>query len=254
MNGLLEERAERLREAFNLKPDAQLLAPDAIEPELSSQLAEQLARFNIEWHVIPSADAAPMDDAYMARFYGMAPRGFKSPREHQPSYHDVLVNGHSKHQGQVIGIETTQKPGYLPGNRQFYGTLYGFDATIDPFTFYIGRSGMTNATRYNHNYLSLREFIRVVTEDWRARGLMPQGYRMTICPPAIFNLIGSLFHNEWSETETLELGFYRDSEGNATCYAVGSNAPKDFSYINEVELETDWTLLGFRIALVPENL
>ena len=34
--------------------------------------------------------------------------------------------------------------------------------------------------------------------------------------------------------------------------AVGSNAPGDFSYINEVELETDWTLLGFRTALVPE--
>jgi len=113
---------------------------------------------------------------------------------------------------------------------------------------------MTNATRYNHNYLSLREFIRVVTEDWRARKLLPQGYRLTICPPAVFNFVGSLFHNEWSETETLELGFYRDAAGNATCYAVGSNAPGDFSYINEVELDTDWTLAGFRIALVPENL
>ena len=55
-----------------------------------------------------------------------------------------------------------------------------------------------------------------------------------------------------NETETLELGFYRDKQGNATCYAVGCNAPGDFSYINEVELETDWTLAGFRLALVPE--
>jgi hypothetical protein len=112
---------------------------------------------------------------------------------------------------------------------------------------------MTNATRFNHNYLSLRAFIRVVSEDWHARKMMPEGYRLTVCPPAVFNLVGNVFHREWSETETLELGFYRDEKGNATCYAVGSNAPGDFSYVNEVELETDWTLLGFRVALVPEN-
>jgi putative ATPase len=44
---------------------------------------------------------------------------------------------------------------------------------------------------------------------------------------------------------------YRDENGNAKCYAVGSNAPDDFSYIQEVETEADWTLLGFRTALVP---
>jgi hypothetical protein len=254
MNRWLEEKTEKLREAFNLNADAPLLAPEAKEPELPSKLVEQLARFNIEWHLIPSNEAVPVDDAYIARFYPMAPRGFTERRDRALSYRDVLVKGHRKHQGQVIGVEITQKPRYLPGNRQFYGTPYGFDASIDPFTFYIGRAGMTNATRFNHNYLSLREFIRVVSEDWRARQMIPEGYRLTICPPAVFNLIGNIFHREWSETETLELGFYRDEEGNATCYGVGSNAPGDFSYINEVELETDWTLLGFRVALVPENI
>src|ERR1043165_933230 len=254
MNAGLDERTEKRREAFKLDHDAQLLAADVKEPELTAQVIEQLTRFNIEWHIIPSADAVPVDDAYLARFYPMAPRGFTVPREHTASYRDVLVKGHRKHEGQIIGIETTLKPRYLPGNRQFYGTFYGFDASVDPFTFYIGRAGMTNATRYNHNYLSLREFVRVVSEDWRARKIMPAGYRLTICPPVIFNLIGNIFHKEWSETETLELGFYRDEQGNATCYAVGSNAPGDFSYINEIELETDWTLLGFRVALVPENL
>ena len=72
----------------------------------------------------------------------------------------------------------------------------------------MGRAGMMNGTRYAHNYLSLREFIRVVNEDWRARKLLPAGYRVTVCPPAIFNLVGTIFHPEWSETETLELGFY----------------------------------------------
>lgn len=252
MNDRLEESAGRMREAFKLAPGAQLLAPDAAEPEMSSQAATQLRFFNMEWHVIPSEDVVPLDDAYFARFYPMAPRGFTEPREHTPSYREQITSGHRKHQGRIIGIETTRKPRYLPGNRQFYGTPYGFDASLDPFAFYMGRAAMTNATRYDHNYLSLRAFLSVVNEDWRTRGLLPKGYRLTICPPAIFNLIGVLFHPEWSETETLELGFYRDEQGNATCYGVGSNAPGDFSYINEVELETDWTLLGFRTALVPE--
>ena len=111
---------------------------------------------------------------------------------------------------------------------------------------------MVNGTRFAHNYLSIREFVRVVNEDWRARGLMPQGYRATICPPAVFNLVGTLFHPEWSETETLELGFYRDEQGNAKCYAVGSNGPGDFSYVRAVEGEEEWALAGFRVALVPE--
>lgn len=252
MPNWIEERETKLREAFKLAPDAPLLADAAAKPEAFSQAVEQLAYFNIEWHIIPSAEAVPLDEAYMQRFYAMAPRGFREAREHQPSYRDVIVNGHKNHQGQIIGVETIQKPRYLPGNRQFYGTPYGFDASHDPFAFYIGRAGMTNATRFNHNYLSLREFVRVVNEDWRARKVLPEGYRATICPPAVFNLIGTLFHPEWSETETHELGFYRDDAGNATCYAVGPNAPGDFSYISEVELETDWTLLGFRIALIPE--
>ncbi|HKS29471.1 MAG TPA: hypothetical protein VJS44_16695 [Pyrinomonadaceae bacterium] len=254
MGNWMDERASRLREFLGLSTDARLLAPDAVEPDLPDGIAEQLAYFNIEWHVIPSAEALPMDERYLSRFYAQAQRGFAEPREHALSYQDVLVGGHTKHQGQVIGVETTQKPRYLPGNRQFYGTFYGFDATRDPFNFYLGRANMTNGTRYDHNFLSLREFISVVNEDWRARGLTPKGYRLTICPPAVFNFVGTIFHPEWSETESLELGFYRDEAGNATCYGVGSNAPGDFSYISEVELETDWTLLGFRIALVPEAL
>jgi hypothetical protein len=111
---------------------------------------------------------------------------------------------------------------------------------------------MMNGTRYSHNYLTLREFVRVVSEDWRARRLLPRGYRVTVCPPAVFNLVGTIFHPEWSETETLELGFYRDADGNATCYAVGPTRPGDFSHVSEVEAESEWSLAGFRVALVPE--
>jgi hypothetical protein len=153
----------------------------------------------------------------------------------------------------MIGVETTQKPCYLPGNRQFYGSRYGHDPLADPLAAYMGPAGMMNGTRYDHNYLSLREVIRVVGDDWRARSILPAGFRVTVCPPAVFNLVGTLFHPEWSDTETLELGFYRDEQGNATCYAVGSNAPGDFSYVNEVEGEAEWSLMGFRLALVPDE-
>jgi hypothetical protein len=247
-----EARAGKLREFFGLGEDAGLLAPDAQKPELSEEASKGLARFNIEWHVVPRAEALPLGDAYFRKLYPRAPRDFTRAREHKPSYRDVLARGHGRHQGRLVGVEATEKPRYLPGNRQFYGSAYGHDPSADPFAAYLGRAAMVNGTRYEHNYLSLREFVRVVNEDWRARGLMPSGYRATVCPPAIFNLVGALFHPEWSQTETLELGFYRDEAGNATCYAVGSNAPGDFSFITEVEGEAEWALAGFRVALVPE--
>jgi hypothetical protein len=254
MTQLLEERARGLREFFELAQDSELIAAETLAHfDSRAETAEGLQHFNIEWHIIPTDQALPLDDAYLSRLYPLAPRDFAKAFEHGPSYRDRLVMGHRQHQGRIIGVETTQKPRYLPGNRQFYGSLYGHDVSADPFTPYMGRSGMMNGTRYAHNYLSLRTFLNVVNEDWRARSLLPAGYRVTVCPPAIFNLVGTIFHPRWSETETMELGFYRDEQGNATCYAVGSNAPRDFSYINEVEGESDWSLLGFRLALVPEG-
>ena len=246
------QRVGRLRDFFGLAEGAELLAPEArgFEPPRGS--AGGLGHFQIEWHVIPSAEALPLDEAYAARLYPLASRDFTRPREHGASYREQLFRGHARHQGLVVGVETTRKPRYLPGGRQFYGTPYGHDPSADPFAPYLGRAGMMNGTRYAHNYLSLREFVRVVNEDWRARGLLPVGYRATICPPAVFNLVGTIFHPEWSETETLELGFYRDEQGNAACFAVGSNAPGDFSFVRLVEGEEEWALAGFRVAVVPE--
>ena len=248
----IEERARGLREFFELQPDAELIPQGAGKFELRQELIEGLGHFNIEWHVIPAAEAVPLDEAYMSKLYPMAARHLAKSHEQGTSHLERIVEGHKQHQGRIIGIETTAKPHYLPGNRQFYGTVYGHDASTDPFAAYMGRAGMMNGTRYAHNYLSLRAFVRVVNEDWRARSILPEGYRVTVCPPVVFNLIGTIFHREWSETETLELGFYRDDEGNARCYAVGSSAPQDFSYINEVEGDTEWSLMGFRVALVPE--
>lgn len=245
-------RAERLRDFFGLEAGAELLATEARGFALSPEVAAGLRHFNIEWHVVPTADALPLDDAYASRLYPTAGRDFTRAREHGGSYREQLFRGHERHQGRVVGVETTRKPCYLPGNRQFYGTPYGHDASADPFAPYLGRAGMMNGTRFAHNYLSLREFVRVVNDDWRTRSLLPRGYRATICPPAVFNLVGTVFHPEWSETETLELGFYSDAQGNATCYAVGPNMPGDFSFVRVIEGEEEWALAGFRVALVPE--
>jgi hypothetical protein len=248
----MEERTTGLREFFGTGKETELIATRDAQLDLPRESCDALARFNIEWHVVPSADALPLDDAYFGRLYPSAPRDFARPHEHTASVRERLIAGHAKHQGRIVGVETTPKPRYLPGLRQFYGTPFGHDPTADPFAPYMGRAAMVNGTRYAHNYTSLRSFIAVVNEDWRARKLLPAGYRATVCPPVVFNLVGTIFHPEWSETETLELGFYRDERGNATCYAVGSNAPRDFSFISEVEGEGEWSLMGFRVALVPE--
>lgn len=250
---LLDERITTMREFFGGGREKKTVDSQPPDFELSDEVAQGLARFNVEWHFIPSADEVPLDDAYMARLYPAAPSDFNDQREHGLAYRAHIIQGHQRFQGRVVGVEVTQKPRYLPGNRQFYGSAYGHDPTKDPFAVYMGLAGMMNGTRYDHNYLSLREFIRVVNADWRARKLLPSGFRVTVCPPGIFNLVGTIFHPEWSDTDTLELGFYLDDQGNATCYAVGSNGPGDFSYINEVEGEGEWSLMGFRIALVPEN-
>lgn len=255
MEETIRERERRLCEYFELEPGCGLLGGRALVPEPDPQTRAHLARFGIEWHVIPSAEAVAFDSGYVERLYPMRSRDFAVTRHPGPACHfDALAAGHRRHQGLILGVEATRKPRYLPGNRQYYGTPYGFDPAADPFAGYLGRAGFSTGTRYAHNYVSLRAFVDEINRDWRARGLMPGGYRLTICPPAVFNLIGTVFHPEWSETESLELGFYRDSHGNATCYAVGSNAPGDYSYIHEVETDSDWTLLGFRTALVPESV
>jgi len=245
----LEEREAVIRRFFDLPPDA-LLSAEKFVPRMTDAQQSHLRRFNFEWHVIPSTDVLPMDEAYLNRLYPLRPGNFDKVGHWAESCSAALRRGHTRHQGRIIGVETTLKPHYLPRNQQAYGTVYGFDQTKDPLRDYFGQAELLTNTRYGHSYTSLRHFVNLVNEEWQARKLLPPDYRFTICPPAIFNLVGTLFHPEWSDTETLELGFYRDAHDNAHCFAVGSNTPGDFSYINPIELESEWTLLGFRAALV----
>ena len=245
----LEERVAVTRRFFDLPPETQLFAEEFV-PRMTEAQQEHLRRFNFEWHVIPSAQTVPFDEAYIHRLYPQRPSNFDQVGRWAESCAVALRQGHMRHQGRIIGIETTLKPHYLPHNQQAYGTRYGFDQSKDPLRPYFGQAELLTSTRYGHSYTSLRRFVNLVNEEWQTRRLLPPGYRFTICPPAVFNLVGTIFHAEWSDTETLELGFYRDAHGNAHCFAVGSNAPGDFSYINPIELESEWTLLGFRGALV----
>jgi hypothetical protein len=254
MQNWVEERETRLRDFFEIPADTELISRQTVERfNIAPRVSEHLRQHNIEWHVIPSANAVSIDtDDYRRHLYPMIKLDSANRAYQKTSSYRAIMDGHARHQDRIIGVETTMKPKYLPGNHQFYGTNYGFDPKADPFNSYFGEARMMTGTRYSHNYRSLRNLVNLVTEDWKNRGLMPAGYRLTICPPVVFNLVGTLFHPEWSQTESLELGFYRDEGNNAKCYAVGSNAPGDFSYIHEIETDSDWALLGFRTALVPE--
>jgi hypothetical protein len=195
----------------------------------------------------------PFDGRYPRLLYPAAPHDFATATVHPLSPQDAVAASHARYEGTYVAIETTQKPRYLPGNRQSYGTRFGFDATRDPLYPYFGPAGFTEGSRYGHNFLAIAKFVEIVNKDWQARGILPTGYQMTLCPLALHNLVGTVFHPEWSETETLELGFHRDAHGNAYCFEVGSNAPGDFSFIRAIETDSEWSLLGFRIALVPAN-
>lgn len=253
MNNLIEERAEKYREFFGSENAGNFAPGNAQSFSLDEALADKLARFNIEWHFIPSHDALPFDEKYVRRMYPTVTREFFKAKAHGKSLFQAIAEGHRRQQGYIVGIETTQKPNYLPGNRQFYGTRYGHEPYRDPFADYMGAAEMTNGMRFDHNYLLIRRFFEIVNEDWKRRNLIPEGYRVTLCPPAIFNLIGNVFHPEWSETQSLELSFYRDERGNATVFKVGANAPGDFSYVDVQEGEDELEMTGFRIALLPNE-
>ena len=255
MKDWIKDREQKLREFFELAPEVEIISRETVNAlDVPENVAEHLEQFNLEWHIIPSEAAVSVEDArYQERLYPMFKREPVPTDYKKTNSYRAVIDGHSRHQGRVIGVETTLKPKYLPENRQLYGTPYGFEPRVDPFKFYMQKAGFTTGNRYGHNYQTLRDFVNMVNDDWNSRRLMPEGFRLTICPPVIFNLIGSVFHKEWSLTESLEIGFYRDESGNAKCYAVGSNAPGDFSYISEIETASDWTYLGFRTALVPDE-
>lgn len=245
----LRSREEPLRQHLGLASATPLLDSATAVPQITPQQVSHARSYNLEWHLIPSATAVPFDDEYSARLYKRPPASFTASH-HGPSVRERLVAGHQHWQGRLVAVESTMKPWYLHGHRLHYGSTYGFNRGLDPLTAYMDQARFFGDTRYGHNYLALNGLMQLLTDEWGKRGLLPAGYRVTICPPVVFNLIGSVFHPEWSQTPSLEVGWYGE-HGSAQCYVVGANAPGDFSYVEAVETAADWTMLGFRIALAP---
>lgn len=252
----LEARADTLKAFLGLAPREDLTSGPLQRLQLADEAARRLEAFNVEWHVIPAASLVPFADDYVNRLYPARSRDFDQPAYEAVSIRQALAHAHERIQGTLVGIETTMKPNYLPGNTQFYGTRYGLDPTFDPFGPYISRAGLKSGprfinSRFAHTLATLRSLGEIINADWKSQHLIPPGYVLTVCPPTAFNLVGTLFHPEWSDTMTLELSGYRDERGNAMGLAVGSNGPGDFSYVRRQGVDADLALLGFRVALVP---
>ena len=132
MNEQIKERESKLREFFNLGADAELISPEAAALEVAPNVAEHLQKHNIEWHVIPSAKAVLIDTPdYRRRLYPTLKFDTANQDYQKSASYRAIMSGHERHQGRIIGVETTMKPTYLPGNRQFYGTNYGFEPKAD---------------------------------------------------------------------------------------------------------------------------
>jgi hypothetical protein len=255
----LESRAGVIRERFGLGSRDDFLADPLDRVDITDDVRQRLCAFNIEWHIIPPASLVPFDEAYLAQMYPLRSHDFLAAPYERLSVHEILSSAHRRIEGTIVGVETTQKPMYRPENcQQFYGTTYGLDPTCDPFAPYIERAGLKSGprfinSRFSHTPASLRSLGQAINADWRELGLIPAGYQFTICPPTAFNLIGVLFHQEWSETATLELSAHFDERGNAIGLTVGSNQSGDFSYVRRLETDPDLSRLGFRIALVANE-
>src|SRR6185369_5522085 len=113
MMEILKEREERLHEFFNLPAGTKMLNDDAELPEITPEIEEHLKQFNIEWHIIPAENALPRDEELHRRRFYPTHKGETRPHEYQKtSSYKAIFNGHRKHQGRILGIETTMKPRY----------------------------------------------------------------------------------------------------------------------------------------------
>jgi hypothetical protein len=245
----LKSRQAALRAHFGLPSDAELVDPGFAVPSLSAEQEDHFRSFNLEWHVIPSAQSLPFDDRYFARMYPHPPSGLTEAVGIHVAVRDQLIGFHRPQQGRILAVETTMKPAYLPHNRQYYGSRHGMDRSQDPLDEVMSQARFASGTRYGHTLLELSALAELLTGQWGKRGLLPPGYVVTMCPPVVFNLVGTVFHPEWSETPSLEVGWYTEN-GTTSGYVVGADAPGDFSYLVNLEPHPDWQMLGFRIALV----
>jgi hypothetical protein len=254
----LEARAGVIRETFGVPAGEDLVSGPLQGLDVGDDVIRRLGAFNIEWHIIPSTALVPFDDAYLARMYarGRATSTRPLPGAQRPPDADGVT---SAGPGDDRRRRNDAKP---TTSRRLPAVLRrrcGLDPTCDPLRGYIENAGLKSGprfinSRFSHTPGSLRTLGAAISADWTERGLIPAGYQLFVCPPTVFNLVGVLFHREWSDTPTLELSAYTDERGNGFGLAVGSNEPGDFSHARRLETDPDLRLLGFRMALVAANV
>ena len=168
MKDWIKDRETKLREFFELDSETEIVSPEAVESfEVSERIARHLEYFNIEWHIIPSEESVSVkNESYGKRLYPMIKREVNPNEYKKTSSYRAIISGHGRHQGKIVGIETTMKPKYLPQNHQQYSTPYGFEPG-DPFAQYFGKAKFTEGTRYGHNYSRFEKFINIVNDDWK---------------------------------------------------------------------------------------
>ena len=106
MRKWIETRSERLAAFLGRPLDTLWITDDAVMPEISTETEQHLSRLNFEWHIIPTNEAMPLNEAYYDRLYRMRPPYFSSGRIHSRSMRSMFEAGHARHQGKIIAVET----------------------------------------------------------------------------------------------------------------------------------------------------
>ena len=92
----LKDREDKLREFFQLAPDVEILPREAVKPEVSARVAEHLAQFNLEWHLIPTNTAVPLGEEYRKRLYPMLRLNPQQPDYKKTASYQAINAGHAR--------------------------------------------------------------------------------------------------------------------------------------------------------------
>ncbi len=103
MQNWINDRELKLRDFFEIASNTELISPQTVESfDVSPNVAEHLQKHNIEWHVIPSANAVPIDtDDYRARLYPMLKFDTANRDYQKTASYRAIMSGHERHQGRV---------------------------------------------------------------------------------------------------------------------------------------------------------
>jgi hypothetical protein len=99
MNDWIAERENKLREFFELDSKTELISREAAESfAVSVTVAEHLQKFNIEWHIIPSAETVHIDtEDYRARLYPWMKFDTSNRDYQKTASYRAIMEGHRRH-------------------------------------------------------------------------------------------------------------------------------------------------------------